>query len=73
MFEEYRELGFNYRMSDVQAAIGIAQLEKLDGLLARRRAIAERYDAAFAPLRECCSAGAARRMPRTPFSRTGSS
>jgi perosamine synthetase len=50
VFEEYRELGFNYRMSDVHAAIGIAQLEKLDGLLARRRAIAERYDAAFEPL-----------------------
>jgi perosamine synthetase len=52
VFEEYRELGFNYRLSDVQAAIGIPQLQKLDGLLARRRAIAERYDAAFAPLRE---------------------
>jgi perosamine synthetase len=48
--EEYRELGFNYRMSDVQAAIGVEQLQKLDGLLAKRRAIAERYDAAFAPL-----------------------
>jgi len=52
VFEEYRELGFNYRMSDVQAAIGIAQLPKLEGLLARRRAIADRYDAAFRPLRE---------------------
>jgi perosamine synthetase len=52
VFEEYPELGFNYRMSDVQAAIGIPQLQKLDGLLARRRAIAARYDAAFARLRE---------------------
>jgi perosamine synthetase len=52
VFEEYRELGFNYRMSDVQAAIGIAQLPKLEGLLARRRTIADRYDAAFRPLRE---------------------
>jgi len=47
VFEEYRELGFNYRMTDLQAAIGLEQLQKLDALLARRRAIAERYDAAF--------------------------
>jgi perosamine synthetase len=47
LFEEYRELGFNYRMADVQAAIGLAQLQKLDSLLARRRSIADRYDAAF--------------------------
>jgi perosamine synthetase len=48
VFEEYRELGFNYRMTDLQAAIGLEQLKKLDGLLARRRTIAERYDQAFA-------------------------
>jgi len=47
VFEQYGELGFNYRMSDVQAAIGIAQMDKLDGLVARRRALADRYDAAF--------------------------
>jgi perosamine synthetase len=50
VFEEYRELGFNYRMTDLQAAIGLEQLQKLEGLLARRRAIAQRYDAAFAGL-----------------------
>jgi len=50
VYEEYRELGFNYRMTDVQAAIGIEQLAKLDRLLARRKEIARRYDAAFAPL-----------------------
>jgi dTDP-4-amino-4,6-dideoxygalactose transaminase len=50
VFEEYRELGFNYRLSDVQAAIGIAQLPKVDRLLARRRALADRYDRAFRPL-----------------------
>jgi perosamine synthetase len=48
VFEEYRELGFNYRMTDLQAAIGIEQLAKLDRLLARRAAIARRYDEAFA-------------------------
>ena len=50
VFEEYRELGFNYRLSDVHAAIGVAQLSKLDALLARRHAVAERYNDAFATL-----------------------
>lgn len=48
--EHYDELGYNYRLSDVQAAIGIVQLSKLDPLLARRRTIADRYDAAFRTL-----------------------
>jgi len=50
VFEQYRELGFNYRMSDVHAAIGIAQMSKLDALVARRRTVAERYNDAFAAL-----------------------
>jgi dTDP-4-amino-4,6-dideoxygalactose transaminase len=50
VYESYRELGYNYRMTDLQAAVGIEQLKKLDRLLARRAAIAERYHAAFAPL-----------------------
>jgi len=50
VFEEYAELGYNYRLSDIQAAIGSVQLSKLDPLLAKRRAIADRYDAAFRPL-----------------------
>ena len=37
-------LGFNYRWTDIQAAIGVAQLEKLDEILALRRAAAERYN-----------------------------
>ena len=52
VFEDYRELGFNYRMSDVQAAIGVAQVPKVPRLLALRRAAADRYDAAFRGLRE---------------------
>ncbi len=47
VYEEYRELGYNYRMTDLQAAIGIEQLAKLDRLLARRQEIARRYDEAF--------------------------
>lgn len=37
-------LGFNYRMSDIQAAVGCAQLEKLDAILEGRKACAARYD-----------------------------
>lgn len=37
------ELGYNYRLSDVQCALGISQLKKLDQFLARRRDIAKRY------------------------------
>jgi perosamine synthetase len=37
-------LGFNYRWTDIQAAIGIGQLEKLDRILQLRRAVAARYD-----------------------------
>ncbi len=46
--ETYPEIGFNYRMSDLHAAVGIAQLDKLGAFVARRRAIAARYDEAFA-------------------------
>jgi perosamine synthetase len=41
------EVGYNYRMPNINAAIGCAQLEQLDGFLARKRAIAERYRDAF--------------------------
>jgi perosamine synthetase len=41
--EEYDELGYNYRMTDVQAAIGIEQVKKLDWILERRQVLAERY------------------------------
>ena len=37
-------LGFNYRWTDIQAAIGVGQLEKLDRILELRRGVAERYD-----------------------------
>jgi UDP-4-amino-4,6-dideoxy-N-acetyl-beta-L-altrosamine transaminase len=49
-YYEQIELGFNYRMTDIQAALGISQLARLDAFLARRREIAARYDAAFAAL-----------------------
>jgi hypothetical protein len=49
-YYEQIELGFNYRMTDIQAALGLSQLARLDAFLARRREIAARYDAAFAAL-----------------------
>ena len=42
--EEYTELGYNYRMTDVQAALGLAQLRRLPQLIARRRELAACYD-----------------------------
>lgn len=44
--------GFKYNMMDIQAAIGIHQLPRLDGFIDRRKAIAESYNAAFAHLPE---------------------
>ena len=41
---------FNYKMTDLQAALGISQLEKLEGFIQRRRDIARRYDESFASL-----------------------
>jgi len=46
--EEYTLLGYNYRLTDVQAAIGLAQLRRVPAFIARRREIVARYDAAFA-------------------------
>jgi dTDP-4-amino-4,6-dideoxygalactose transaminase len=45
--EEYTEVGFNYRMTDLQAAIGLVQLGRLPQIVARRREIAARYRAAI--------------------------
>jgi UDP-4-amino-4,6-dideoxy-N-acetyl-beta-L-altrosamine transaminase len=44
------QLGFNYRMNDIQAALGISQFARLEEFIAKRTKIAERYDAAFAEL-----------------------
>jgi UDP-4-amino-4,6-dideoxy-N-acetyl-beta-L-altrosamine transaminase len=43
-FYEQIALGFNYRMTDVQAALGLSQMERLDAYVARRHALARRYD-----------------------------
>ncbi|MER6032939.1 DegT/DnrJ/EryC1/StrS family aminotransferase [Streptomyces sp. NPDC101169] len=44
VLESYLEVGFNYRMTDIQAAVGLVQLGKLDEMIARRRELAARYD-----------------------------
>lgn len=47
-FYEMQQLGYNYRMTDIQAALGRSQMNKLEKFLARRREIARYYDKQFA-------------------------
>ncbi len=54
-------IGFNYRMTNVNAAIGLAQVERLEQMLAAKRAIAAGYDAAIAERDDL------RAMPRAPW------
>ncbi len=49
-YYEMHELGFNYRLTDIQAAIGVEQLKKVKFFIRRRRQIAKMYDLAFADL-----------------------
>jgi UDP-4-amino-4,6-dideoxy-N-acetyl-beta-L-altrosamine transaminase len=49
-YYEQQELGFNYRMTDVQAALGLSQLTRLTSCVERRNQIARRYDAELAHL-----------------------
>ncbi|MHC4063249.1 MAG: UDP-4-amino-4,6-dideoxy-N-acetyl-beta-L-altrosamine transaminase [Planctomycetota bacterium] len=49
-FYEMVDLGYNYRITDIQCVLGLSQLAKLPAWIARRREIAARYDAAFADL-----------------------
>ena len=46
-YYEQHALGFNYRITDMQCALGVSQAKKLGRFVARRREIASRYDAAF--------------------------
>ncbi|WP_328811090.1 MULTISPECIES: DegT/DnrJ/EryC1/StrS family aminotransferase [unclassified Rhodococcus (in: high G+C Gram-positive bacteria)] len=49
--ETYTEVAYNYRMTDLQAAVGLVQLSRLDAVIERRRALAQRYRDAFAGVR----------------------
>jgi UDP-4-amino-4,6-dideoxy-N-acetyl-beta-L-altrosamine transaminase len=46
-YYEMHELGFNYRITDIQCALGSSQLSKIDGFIERRREIAQKYNEAF--------------------------
>lgn len=50
IFESYAEVGFNYRMTDIQAAVGREQLKRLPAIIARRRSQVERYRALLADI-----------------------
>ena len=58
-FESYDMFGFNYRMTDIQAAVGREQLKRLPGIVTLRRSLAERY---FALLRDIPGLG----LPEEP-------
>ena len=49
-YYEQLELGYNYRMTDLQAALGISQMQRLDEFVARRNKLARRYDELLADL-----------------------
>lgn len=51
-YNEQVELGFNYRLTDIQAALLVSQLDKLDKFSARRKEIVKRYDQAFSQMPE---------------------
>ena len=48
--ESYDEVGYNFRMTDLQAAVGLEQLNRLDSMLERRRHLAKRYTQALSKL-----------------------
>jgi perosamine synthetase len=62
---DHDRLGFNYRLSDIACAVGLAQLDRLDGLLADRSQVAEHYGEALADIEgvdlPCADAGGSRR------------
>jgi perosamine synthetase len=57
-------LGFNYRLSDLAAALGVAQLEKLDAMLAQRDAVASLYEEGLAPIEDVTAPIASRGAER---------
>lgn len=55
-YYEQQDLGYNYRLTDIQAALGFSQLQRLDQFLARRRAVARRYESLLDGLPLACQA-----------------
>lgn len=52
-YYEMQELGFHYRITDMQCALALSQFGKLDSFISRRRELVKRYDSAFTTLRHC--------------------
>jgi perosamine synthetase len=52
-YYEMQELGFHYRITDMQCALALSQFAKLDSFISRRRELVKRYDFAFSTLRHC--------------------
>ena len=52
LVQQYEDVGYNYRMTDLQAAIGLVQLRKLDAMVLERKAQAKRYDECFRNIEE---------------------
>jgi dTDP-4-amino-4,6-dideoxygalactose transaminase len=52
LVQQYEDVGYNYRMTDLQAAIGLVQMRKLDAMIAERAAQAKHYDELFRGLEE---------------------
>jgi perosamine synthetase len=55
-YYEMQELGFHYRITDIQCALAISQFKKLDQFIARRKYLASRYDDAFLDMQACVPA-----------------
>jgi perosamine synthetase len=52
-YHEMQELGFHYRITDIQCTLALSQFQKIDRFIARRRALVKAYDEAFFSLRHC--------------------
>lgn len=52
-YYEMQELGFHYRITDIQCALALSQFRKLEKFLSRRRTLAQRYDSAFLSMSNC--------------------
>jgi dTDP-4-amino-4,6-dideoxygalactose transaminase len=64
-YMEMQELGYNYRLPDLNCALGLSQLSRADEGLARRRQLAAHYDAGFRPggRRDAAGRGPRPRLP----------